>query len=167
MANTSTVSAVWAQTMNVTETFSAANVVQNAILVNGINQGGTLNATSTPAATKQSYFTITMTAGAATLDLTAIPGLNVNETIDGTGLKVRLLQFYAPATNANPVTAAKGGSNGYGLTAAGTTWSIPLDPDTSAARWCNTSAPTIGSGAKTIDITGTGSQTIQVSIVLG
>lgn len=167
MANTSTVSATWAQTLSVIETFSVANAADNTLLVNGISQGGTLTASTTPAATKQSQWTVTLSGGAATIDLTAIPGLNVNETIDGSGLKVRVLQFYAPAANANVITVSKAVSNGYGLDAAGTSWTESLDPDTGRSMWCNTTAPTIGSGAKNITVAGTGTQTIQVGIVLG
>ncbi len=167
MANTSTVAATWGQTLSVVETFSVANAVDNTLLVDGISQGGTLTAATTPAATKQSQFTVTLGGGTATIDLTAIPGLDPNQTIDGTGLKVRVLQFFAPATNANILTAAKAVSNGYGLNAAGTSWTETMDPDTGRSMWLNTSAPTIGSGAKDITLTGTGSQTLHVGIVLG
>lgn len=167
MANTSTISATWAQTMSVLETFSVANTTDNTILVNGISQSGTLTASTTPAATKHSQWTVTLSGGAATIDLTAIPGLNGSETIDGTGLKVRLLQFYTPAANANVVSVTKAVSNGYGLDAAGTSWTESLDPDTGRSMWLNTTAPTIGSGAKNITVAGTGSQTIQVGVVLG
>ncbi len=167
MANTTTISATWAQTMSVVETFSNANVNNNDILVNGISQGSVLTASTTPAATKQSQWTVTLSGGAATIDLTQIPGFNSSEVIDGTGLKVRMLQFYAPATNANVITALKAVSNGYGLDAAGTSWTESLDPDTGRSMWLNTSAPTIGGSAKSITLTGTGSQTIQVGIILG
>lgn len=167
MANTSTVSAAYSSTISVTETFSAANTVDNSILVNGISESGTLTASTTVPATKQTQYTLTMSGGTGTIDLTALPGLNVNETVDCTGLKVQLLKLKVPITNANAVTVAKGGSNGYGLSTAGTTWSVPLSPGQSMLFYLADLSPDVGSGAKNLDVTGTGTQTLEVGIVAG
>jgi len=167
MANTVTFSGHFQSKLTTTETFSGADTANNTVTLDGDDEDFTLTGTTTPAITKVSRFTITLSAGAATLDLTAIPGLTPNETIDGTGLKVQAIKFTPSSGNANPITASKGGTNGYGLTAAGTTWSIPMDAGQSSLRNTNNAAPAIGGSAKTIDFAGTGSQTIKVTIWLG
>lgn len=167
MANTSTVSAAYSSSISVTETFSIANAADNTLLVTAVNEAGTLTASTTVPATKQTQYTLTMSGGTGTIDLTALPGLNVNETVDCTGLKVQLFKFLNPITNANSITVAKGASNGYGINSAGTTWSIPISPGQSVFIVSQDVAPDVGSGAKTIDVTGTGTQTLQVGIVAG
>jgi cytoskeletal protein RodZ len=167
MANTSTVSAAYSSTINVTETFSIANSADNTILVTNISESGTLTASTTVPATKQTQYTLTMSGGTGSIDLTALPGLNVNETIDGTGLKVQLLKFKVPTSNANKVTVAKGGSNGYGLASDGTTWTWTGSPGQSQMFYLADLSPDVASGARIIDVTGTGTQTLEVAIVLG
>lgn len=167
MPNTSTVSVDYASTISITETFSIANSADNTILVNTYNQSGTLTASTTPPATKQATFALTLTAGSGSIDLTALPGLNANETVDGTGLKAQLLLLLNPSSNANSITVAKGASNGYGWNTAGTSWTVSLSPGQWAQFGGNDVAPDVASGARILDVTGTGSQVLNVSIVLG
>jgi len=167
MANTSTVSVAYASNITITETFSVANAADNTILVNTYNQTGTLTASSTVPATKQATFPLTMSGGTGSVDLTALPGLNANETVDGTGLKAQLLLLLNPSSNANSITVAKGASNGYGWNTAGTSWTVSLSPGQWAMFGGNDVGPDVASGARLLDVTGTGSQVLDVSIVLG
>ncbi len=163
----STINAIVSSGVAVTETFSGADAGNpDASFGGDLAETPTLNATSTPAATKKARFDLTLSSGTGTIDLTALPGNSVDETINGTGLKVQVLKFRNKSTNANKITVAKGGTNGYQLDGA-TTWSDPMAPGQSSLRLLNGAADTIGSTKKTIDVTGTGSQVLQVLIVLG
>lgn len=168
MANTSTISASYQSAIAVTESFSGfTDPTNNSILVNQIDESGILNASSTPPASMQSQFSIALVSGAVSIDLTALPGLNGSEAVNGTGLKVQLVKFKNPITNANKITVAKGASNGYGLDASGDSFSIPLSPGQSVMFVLDAAAPAIASGAKTFDLTGTGTQALQVAVVMG
>ena len=167
MPNTSTVSAAYSSSMNVTETFSIANAADNTILVTDVSETGTLTASTAVPATQQTQYDLTLTAGSGSIDLTALPGLNANETIDGTGLKLQLFKFLNPTSNANTMTVAKGASNGYGLSAAGGAWSVIISPGQSVLVVSQDVAPDVASGARIIDVTGTGSQVLTVGVVLG
>lgn len=167
MANTSTVSVVYASNITITETFSIADTVDNTILVNTYNQSGTLTAATDVPATKQATFALTLTAGSGSIDLTALPGLDANQTIDGTGLKVQLLLLLNPSSNANSITVASGASNGYGLDAAGTAWTETLSPGQWRMVGGNNVSPDVAAGDRILDVTGTGSQVLNVSVVLG
>jgi len=134
---------------------------------NGLNIAGVLNASSTVPATKYAAGRLTLSSGSGTLDLTALPGRTADEVVDGTGLKLQLLILHAKSDNANPITATKGASNGYGLNAAGGTWTMTLDPDTTGVRFLKDAAPDIDSTHKTIDVSGTGSQVLDYEIVMG
>src|SRR6476660_6066460 len=76
------------------------------------NKTQTLNAGTSPAATVTASFVATLSGGALTLDLTAMTGTN-GATVNANGLTPRCIVFQNPATNANPITVAKGASNGY------------------------------------------------------
>jgi len=167
MANTSTVSVAYASNITITETFSVANAADNTILVNTYNQTGTLTASSTVPATVQATFPLTMSGGTGSINLAALPGLDSSQTIDGTGLKAQLLLLLNPSTNANSITVAKGASNGYGWNTAGTSWTVSLSPGQWAMFGGNDVGPDVASGARLLDVTGTGSQVLDVSIVLG
>lgn len=167
MANTSTVSVAYASNITITETFSVANAADNTILVNTYNQTGTLTASSTVPATVQATFPLTMSGGTGSINLAALPGLDSSQTIDGTGLKAQLLLLLNPSSNANSITVAKGASNGYGWNTAGTSWTVSLSPGQWAMFGGNDVGPDVASGARLLDVTGTGSQVLDVSIVLG
>ena len=128
------------------------------------NTTKTLNGASTPPVTLHAAFEKALSGGAATIDLTALVGTN-NLAVDGTGLRVQVLRVRNPATNANPITIGKGASNGYaGL---GASFSLALAAGAEAVILGNDAGSDIGSGNKTLDLAGTGSQALQVEIVLG
>ena len=124
----------------------------------------TLKSDSSPPATKIAAFEQALTGGAATIDLTALTGTN-GATVVGSGLRVQVLRVRAPATNGNPITIAKGISNGYdGL---GASFSHALVPGGEALFFLNDAGGDIGGSNKTLDLDGTGSQVLQVEVVLG
>lgn len=157
----------FASTVTVVETFTGDYVspVDATVTINQLNESESLTASTGVPVTKVAAYQKTMSSGSATIDLTALPGLTADETVVGTGLKVQVAKFRNLSTNANNITVAKGASNGYGL--IGSAWSVILAPGQSLTFWGDEAAPDIASNAKTIDITGTGSQVLEVQFVMG
>jgi hypothetical protein len=136
----------------------------NKVTHNGLNVQSSIDATTTPPATKVAGFQKALAAGVGTIDLTALPGTN-GTTVDGTGLKVQAVKFRNPSSNANNITITVGASNGYQLHGAG--WSITLRPGESYLWEGVDAAPDVGGSAKNIDLAGTLVQALDVLIVLG
>jgi hypothetical protein len=105
-----------------------------------------------------------MTAGAATIDMQALTGA-LGAVVDGTGLKVQAIKFTNKATNANTITIAEGASNGYELLGNGFTFTLPVGG--SALFYLPEGTPDIGSSTSEMDVTGTGTQVLQVTMVMG
>jgi hypothetical protein len=133
------------------------------VLHDQLNVSGTLNATSAVPATKHIQdAAVPLAAGVYTIDLTALPGTG-GATVDGTGLKVQLIRIHNKGAAA--MTFADGVTNGYEL--LGAAWTITLPPGGAMQFYLPDTAPDIGASAKTIDVTGTGTQTFDLSIVMG
>lgn len=152
-----------AQTLDSASTPSA-NADKRVITHQAFNDTLTLNSGSTPDVTKMAAFTKALSAGAATIDLTALTGTN-GATVNGNGDKVRIFKAINPSSNANSITLTEGASNGYEL--AGNGWTVVLQPGQHFTFYADEDAPTIGGSAKTIDLAGTGSQTLNVMVVMG
>ncbi len=159
-----TISAAYESKITVTETFSEAIATDNTATFAALNQTGTLTASSTVPATKHATFDFPMTAGSATINLAALTGVNSDEVVVGTGLKVQALKFTNKPTNANAITIAEGAANGYALMGA---FTITLQVGQSVLFLGNDAAPDVAAGDRLLDITGTGSQVLQVHVVLG
>lgn len=153
--------------LTVVETLPAplSNTAANTKVTHDIyNQSDSLNSGSTPPVTKVATFEKAMSGGAGTIDLTSLPGTN-GATISGSGLKVQRFLFVNPGTNANAITIVGGASNGYLL--FGASGSVVLNPGDFILRGAKDTLPDIGGSAKTIDISGTGTQALQCCIVMG
>lgn len=124
----------------------------------------TLDASSTPNATQCTYDEYAMVEGAATIDLTALSGINAGSA-SMNGLKPRAVLFSNPSTNANAITVAEGASNGYELLGDGFTFT--LQPGASLMVYLAGTGGAVGGSAKTIDISGTGTQVLRVAAVFG
>lgn len=148
----------------ITTNVPAASTSDKTITHNGYNSSSSLTSVTTPPVTVCAYFSKALSTGAATIDLTALTGTN-GATVDGTGLKVQCWKFKNPATNANTITVTFGASNPYLLGGAAFKWI--LSPGQEIQGYGNDATPDVGSGAKTIDLAGTGSQTLECSIVMG
>lgn len=161
------ISVAFASTITVVETFTGPYVAPGdaTVTISQLNESETLTAATSVPVTKHSAFQKTMSSGAGTIDLTALPGWTADETVVGTGLKVQLVKLRNLAANANDITVTKGASNGYNL--LGSSWEFTLKPGQSSTFSLDEAAPDIASNAKTIDISGTGSQILEVQIVMG
>ena len=130
----------------------------------GYDTTATLNATSTPAATKFAAFEKALSTGTATIDLTALVGTN-GAAVDGSGLRVQAIKFRNKSTNANVLTLAKGSANGYdGL---GASFSITLPPGGEVLVRTKAGGAVIGGTNKNLDLAGTGAQVAEIAIVMG
>lgn len=148
----------------------AANSVVNHTVFSqgfGTENDVVLNASSTPAVSMVADFQKALSSGAGTIDLTAVPG--VSGTQDMTGKKIVMAKFRNPSTNANPITVKFGATNGYLL--LGTGWQITLSPGQEITfgpqAAVAASTPSVSSTTKTIDLSGTGSQALDVILVAG
>jgi hypothetical protein len=155
-------------TLTVTETVALTTTpfvtsAQYKATHSGLNLSRAQHATSSPTATTLAQGELDMVAGAATLDLTAAAGtagaVNLN------GLKPRQILIQAKTGNANPVTIAKGASNGY--TGFGASFSITLQPGQRVMIDDNGAGTAVSGTVKTLDVSGTGTQGINYIIVGG
>ena len=124
------------------------------------------DADTTVPVTKHVGSNFTLSSGTATINLAAVV-TPASGTVDMTGLKLQYMKLRGHPDNANVITAAKGASNGYGLGPTGATWTFPLGPDQEITLRGDDGNPDVASGARTIDITGTGAQVLQVQMVFG
>lgn len=87
-------------------------------------QGATdvaLSPTSTPAVTKVWAGRVTLSSGAATLDLAALDRGAELSDLNLSGLKVQAIGIFPASANTALVDATAGASNGYGIFGAGNT----------------------------------------------
>lgn len=124
---------------------------------------GALTSSTTVPVTDVASFSKALSTGTGTIDLTALDGTEA--TIDGSGKKVQAVLFRNPSTNANAITIVEGAINGYAL--FGASFSIILQPGQQFGAYLKDAAPDIAAGDKTIDISGTGSQALDVVLVIG
>lgn len=150
--------------VSVQETFNADALVNQVLTHAGYNLTGLqLDANSTPAVTKCSFQDYALSGGTKTIDLTALLGVN-DAVQDCTGLKLQFLVFLNPAGNADMVISGEG-TNGYSLGAART-----INGGAITCRdvmYVPNALGTVGSGAKNLVVTGTGSQTFSLGLLLG
>lgn len=129
----------------------------------GANLETTLNATSTPDGETGIVTLVTLSAGAATLDLTSMLHRD-GDTRTAAGKKIRAIFFYNPSSNL--ITATKGASNGH--SPVGSTFTIPLAASGGRNLWYMPDATAItNSSNDTIDFAGTGTDTVLVIVVVG
>jgi hypothetical protein len=161
------VTAVFESKLTVVQTLEGDFVApaDNTVSITGLNETETYTGATAVPVTKQSAFEQALTAGAATINLAALPGLTAEETVVGTGLKVQLAKFRNLDANANAITVAVGASNGHTL--MGAAWTFTLQPGQSITFKGDEAAPDIGAADRTIDITGTGAQILECQFVLG
>lgn len=139
----------------------------NTVLLSGLNESGTYDATTSVPVTKAAAYEVPLTAGAATIDLTALVGLSLEEVVDGTGLKAQFVKFKNKSSNANLMTVTRGASNGWGPDAAGSAFTIPMSPGQSHLMSLADASIDVAAGDRTIDVSGTGAQVLQIEILLG
>lgn len=148
--------------LEVTETITQAGVSLPSLKFDGYTTRKSLNASTSVPVTKHASFSKAMTAGAATIDFAALVGIN-GAAVNATGLKLQVAKFRNPS--ANDITIVAGASNGYLL--FGAAGSVVLKPGMEILLYGNETLPDVGGSAKTIDISGTLAQTLDVQLVFG
>ena len=160
------VSVTYAATCTVVETLGnntgSAPAATRVITHTDYNEAATLTGATTPPVTTVAAFLLTLSSGAATVDLRALTGTNGAST-DGNGLKVQILRV--KNLGANILTIVPGASNGIDLLGASSSLTIPAGGH--AQFYFNDASPDIAAGDKTLDVTGTGAQTSEWTIVMG
>lgn len=164
------VSAQYALTLEVTETLALGlDNVDDPSFVHSIGSPeGTLNASSTPPATKVFSDNVALVAGTKTLDLTALAG-PASTSIDFTGLKVQLIALRCPTGNTLPILVQKGAANAYNLlgadNASAETLEVLPGDDVLLRRY--DTLEDVDATHKDIKFTGNGTETINVLLVAG
>lgn len=126
------------------------------------NLSNSWNSTSTPNGLDAWSGLVTMTSGTATIDLTSLTQAGLAGTISMSGFKMRYIQVQPSTGNAAPISVAVGASNGY--PSFGTI--AVLNPGDMAAR-TTVLAIAVDGTHKTIDITGTGADSMEILVVFG
>lgn len=170
MANT--IAVTYQTTLDITETVPAASLnglnAQKVILGTGNDLSLTLDSNSVPSPTKQAVGTLTLSGGAGTIDFSALTELN-GIALDVSGGTYKLLAYRFRNKGANSMSISKGASNG--LAAALGTLAIILPALTSTVP--SQVSAVLGAGVtvdgthKTLDVAGTGAQTLDYELVFG
>lgn len=145
-----------------TETVSGDGFSSQSLVHADYDETGTLSSSSAAPITKIVSKLVTLTTGAYTIDLTTITGTN-GVAQDGTGLKVQMIRV--KNLGANNMTFSEGASNGLSL--FGSSWSKVVYPSGVWQEFLNEGSPDIASGDRTIDVAGTGSQTFELTVLMG
>lgn len=129
---------------------------------------GTKNATSTPSVSDVSSDTVALVAGAKTIDFTNLPLVGGGTLNASTGsLKPVAVLISNPAANTGAITVAKGATNGY--TGFGASFSHVIQPGGSVcsytAKHANVTA--VSGTNKTLDFSGTGTESFNLIIIFG
>ena len=129
-----------------------------------LNQTLTLNANSTPSIAQVASGQKLMSAGAGTIDLTAVPSTN-GATYNGNGQKVVAFEIQALATNAGNITVKFGASNPYNI--FGASGQCTLVPGECIVNYKVSGGQAIGGTTKNIDLSGTTTDGISYIITMG
>lgn len=103
-----------------------------------------------------------LSGGAASVDLRALRTVGGGSG-DGNGLKVQ--GFYFKNLGANAMTIVGGASNGYLI--FGTSGSVVVQPGGALCIYHADASADIDATHKTIDVSGTGTQTFECAVILG
>lgn len=134
----------------------------NTVTINALNQTETINGTSTPPATLDACFNLTLTAGAGSINLAALLDPDLG-TVVGTGLRVQYVRLVNDAAAA--MTIVQGASNGYD--GFGAAFSVIIPPGGEFTFKTNDGGTDIGAANRLLDVTGTGSQILSCHFVMG
>lgn len=149
-------------TDEVTDAAGYVNSRADAVTFDGGNLDTTLSSATTPDVTGHGVGVLTLTAGAGTLDLTSLTGPNsVAVSLSGKKPRAVLLEN----TGANPMTVAKGASNGY--TGFGSAYSETIPAGGKVLKYLGANGTAVSGSVKTLDVSGTGAQVLKYQIVGG
>lgn len=128
------------------------------------NEVDSLDGTTTVPVTTVFSDTVALVGGVKTLDLTSLTG--VGGSIDATGLKLQLAYFRNPSTNTVALTVDVGAANGYELF-GGATGKIIIPIGGRNMFFGADNLDDVAAADAEIDITGTGTESFDVVLVLG
>lgn len=160
------VTVTYASTISIAETLAnntgSAPTATRQITHTDYNEAGTYTAVTTPPVTTCASFLLTLSSGAATIDLRALTGTNGAST-DLLGLKPQMIRV--KNLGANTLTIKKGASNGHNAFTA--TDGFVVQPGGHVQIFTNDNTDDVDATHKTFDVTGTGTQTSEWTIVAG
>lgn len=164
-----TVSVAYKSKVTITQTFTGDYIDSdnNTVAHDGLDVEQTYTASTTPPVTMATTFRTTLSSGNATINLLALAGLTAGETINTNGLKIQLAKFRNLSSNANAITIQEGASNGHPL--LGASFSATLQPG-QELTFANNGVDVgtdVAAADSTWDVSGTGSQILEVGIVAG
>jgi hypothetical protein len=128
-----------------------------------------LDALSTPPMIEGAFVQQLLTAGTATVDLTALTTTR-GRAVNLTGLKPRQVTVAALATNTHPVTIAVGAANGYTGLGAAFSFTLPapaagqVPPQFTFTDGGSAGAVAVDATHKTLGLTGTGTEGVLIAI---
>ncbi len=161
------VSVTYASTITIAETLAnntgSAPASTRLVTHTDYNESGTYNSGTTPPVTTCASWLQALSGGTATVDLRALTGTNGAST-DGNGLKVQMVRV--KNLGANSLTIKSGASNGHtGFFTATTGIIVPAGAH--LQLFTNDNGDDIDATHKTWDLTGTGTQTSEWTVVMG
>lgn len=155
----------YAATASVVETLpnntGSAAAASRVVTHTEYNEATSLNASSTPPATLVAEFLLTLSSGAATIDLRDLEGTN-GASVDGNGLKVQIVRI--KNLGANIMTFNNGASNPHNMFSDD---GHTVFPGGHIMIFSNDGGDDIDGSHKTWDVAGTGAQTAEVTIIMG
>lgn len=107
---------------------------------------------------------VTLSGGAATLNLTSLTG-TLGEAVSLSGKKVQAVIFKPASSNANIITVTEGASNGHSL--MGSAWKIGLKSGQQFLWYGAEASDDVGASDLAWDFSGTGSQIMYAIILAG
>ena len=146
-----------------TLTTNVAGSSQPRLTHDNFGKSVTLNSASTPAAAYVASGTQALTAGAYTIDLTSLPATG-GGTQSFSTKKLRGYLLDNPSTNSGTFTFTIGASNGHTI---GTNWKETLLPGQAVLKYMYTGGETIDATHKTLDVTGSGTESFNFRLVAG
>ncbi len=141
------------------------------VTLNGMDTTSRYTPATTPAAVASSYFAVALVAGAATIDLTALPGPIDAATCgkSGAATAVQAIKIAAPKTNVGPVAISPSSVNGYAASGGGLVFSaghtVTLAPG-DELLWKG-DAPNVSPTCRDLTLSGTGTDVLNFAIILG
>jgi len=161
------VTVTYAATCTIAETLAtntgSAPAAMRVVTHTDYNETATLNSGTTPPATTCASFLATLSSGSLTIDLRTLNGTN-GAIIDGNGLKVQVVRV--KNLGANPLTIKSGASTGHTGFFTATTGTI-VPAGAILMLFTNDNGDDIDATHKFWDLTGTGAQTSEWTIVMG
>ncbi len=142
------------------------------LTITGADVSTTIDSTTTPRIELSPIVRTITISGTTTVDLTAAAGVALpiaaSRTIDATGKKLVAVRLSCPSTNVASVNVAPGASNPYPIFGTGN--DVDVKPGQTLIALINgvaSSYVAVGPTAKTLDVTGTTNDVLNVELYFG